>query len=315
MAVKKIMVAGGGVLGTQIAFQSAFCGIDTVIWLRSENFFKETQAKLDEVKNHFIEAVSLMATEEGRKPENWCNGISDFDTFNKEELLKKIEEARNSIVCVTDLKEAAEGKELIVESIPENQDIKTAFFKMLGTIVGPETVVVTSSSTFVPSMFAKVSGIPERFLSLHFSNKVWKNNIAEIMVHPGTSTGSFNLVYEYAKQIRMMPLPIRKENKGYLLNAMLLPFMFSALNMVVKGISDPQSIDTAWKVGTGAPRGPFEIADAVGLKAVNDIVANYLKIPSFLAPYDFKGIYALIKSYLDAGKLGRVSGEGFYKYK
>ena len=315
MAIEKVMVAGGGVLGSQIAFQSAFRGIDTVIWLRSENFFTETKTKLDEVRDKLIESIELMDTEAGKTPENWCNGISDYESFDKEALLARVEKARSSIVCLTDLKAACAGRELIVESIPENQDTKTSFFKMLATVAEPKTVVVTSSSTFIPSTFAKASGRPEKFLALHFSNKVWKNNIAEIMVHSGTSNESFNIVYEYAQQIGMMPLPIRKENKGYLLNAMLLPFMFSALNMVVKGISDPQSIDTAWKVGTGAPRGPFEIADSVGLKAVNDIVSNYLKIPSFLAPYDFKGIAALLKSYLDAGKLGKISGEGFYKYK
>ena len=113
----------------------------------------------------------------------------------------------------------------------------------------------------------------------------------------------------------MLPLPVRKEKSGYLLNSMLIPFLFSALDLVVNEISDPASIDKAWTIGTGSPEGPFKILDTVGLKTAYDIVEMYVKIPSFLAPYNFKGMHKLLKQYIDEGKLGVASGEGFYKYE
>ena len=95
---------------------------------------------------------------------------------------------------------------------------------------------------------------------------------------------------------------------------MLIPLLFSGLDLLVNGISDVESIDKAWTLGTGSPKGPFQILDTVGLKTAYEIVLMYVKIPSFLAPYNFKGMEKLLKKYIDEGKLGMSSGEGFYKY-
>ena len=113
----------------------------------------------------------------------------------------------------------------------------------------------------------------------------------------------------------MIPLPVNKEKSGYLLNSMLIPLLFSGMDLMVNGISDPESIDKAWTLGTGAPKGPFQILDTVGLKTAYEIVSMYVKIPGFLAPYNFKGMHKMLKSYIDQGKLGYSTGEGFYKSK
>ena len=89
---------------------------------------------------------------------------------------------------------------------------------------------------------------------------------------------------------------------------------FSALDLLAKEISDVESIDLAWKKGTGSPKGPFEILDIIGLKTAYEIVSMYLKVPSFLAPYNFKAIAKLLQKYIDEGKLGKSTKEGFYKY-
>lgn len=128
-----------------------------------------------------------------------------------------------------------------------------------------KTVLVTNSSTLLPSKFAKYTGKPEKYLALHFANSIWKNNTAEIMAQPATSDEAFQAVMVFAEQIRMVPLPVRKEKSGYLLNSMLVPLLFSAMDLYVNGISDPESIDRAWALGTGAPKGPFHILDTVGL--------------------------------------------------
>lgn len=135
------------------------------------------------------------------------------------------------------------------------------------------------------------------------------------MAQSKTQQKYFDDIVEFAKEIRMVPLPVHKEKAGYLLNSMLVPFLFSALDLFATGVSDAQSIDKAWTLGTGAPKGPFQIIDVVGLKTAYNIVLMYVKVPSFLAPYNFKKIAEVLKKYIDEGKLGVSSGEGFYKYK
>ncbi len=312
--MKKIVIIGGGVLGSQIAFQSAYCGFDVTIWLRSEGSIQRTKEKLAMVKQEYIDAINLMNTEEGKSFNNWCRGIADVDDFNVDKCLETVEKAFESINLELNLESAIKDADLIVESMAEDFDAKKDFYKMMAPLVNSNTIVVTNSSTLLPSKLAKFTGCPNRFLALHFANSIWKNNTAEVMVQPSTEEKYFNEVVKFAKQIRMIALPLKKEKSGYLLNSMLIPLLFSGLDLYVNGISDPESIDKAWTLGTGAPKGPFKILDTIGLQTAYNVVLMYVKIPSFLAPYNFKGMEKLLKKYIDEGKLGMSSGEGFYKY-
>lgn len=138
--------------------------------------------------------------------------------------------------------------------------------------------------------------------------------MVEVMTHDGTDKKYFYDIIEFATEINMIPLPVRKEKSGYLLNSMLVPLLFSGMDLYVNEISDSRSIDRAWTLGTGAPKGPFQILDIVGLNTVYNIVHEYEKTPSFLAPYNFKGMARMLKTYIEDGKLGVSTGEGFYKY-
>lgn len=314
MEIKNVVVVGGGVLGSQIAFQSAYCGFDVTIWLRSEGSITRTQPKLDNLKEVYIDTINKMVTPEGQTPEGWARGIADYETFDKEQCLAKVEKAYNGIKLELDLEKAVKDADLIIESMAENVDEKIAIYQRLKGYLPEKTIIVTNSSTLLPSKFAKHTGRPEKYLSLHFANSIWKNNIAEIMVQKQTDNKYFEDIIEFAKAIRMIPLPVKKEKSGYLLNSMLVPLLFSGMDLYVNGISDPESIDKAWTLGTGAPKGPFQILDTVGLTTAYNIVLMYVKIPSFLAPYNFKGMEKMLKKYIDEGKLGMASGEGFYKY-
>lgn len=312
--MKKIMVAGGGVLGSQIAFQAAYCGFNVTIWLRSEGSIGRTQPKLAHLKDVYTQTITRMDTPEGKAPQVWANGISDYAKFDMSACLAQTERAAASIRLELDLAKAAADADLVIESMAENADDKIAFYKKLAPLLPEKTILVTNSSSLLPSKFAKYTGRPERYLALHFANSIWKNNTAEIMAQPKTSQASFDAVMDFARQIRMVPLPVRKEKAGYLLNSMLIPMLFSAMDLYVGGVSDPESIDRAWTLGTGAPKGPFRILDTVGLTTADNIVKQYLKVPPFLAPYNFRGMHAMLQTYLTAGKLGISSGEGFYKY-
>ena len=316
MKLQKVVVAGGGVLGSQIAFQAAYCGFDVTIWLRSESSITRTQPKLDGVKKSYIDAIEGMAA--GKE---WCRGIADKDSFNKEECLSKVEKA-SQLKLELDLAKAVADADIVIESMAENAADKIEFYKRLSPLLPQKTILVTNSSTLLPSTFANHTGRPEKYMSLHFANSIWKNNTAEVMVHASTEEKYFNEVIASANDIRMVALPIRKEKSGYLLNSMLVPFLLSGLDLYVNGISDPQSIDKAWTMGTGAPRGPFQIFDVVGIQTAYNIVLQYQKVPGLFSPllrkmmlpYNFKAMEKVLRQMLDEGKTGKSSGEGFYKY-
>ncbi|MDD6331317.1 MAG: 3-hydroxyacyl-CoA dehydrogenase [Clostridium sp.] len=318
MVYSNVVVAGGGVLGSQIAFQSAYCGADVTIWLRSEGSIGRTQPKLDALKETYIAAIEDMAAGKGV----WCAGIADEETFDREACLAKVEHAYSSLKLELDMEKAVADADLVIESMAENEKDKIAFYEKLAPFLPEKTVLVTNSSTLLPSMFAKYTGRPEKYLSLHFANSIWKNNTAEVMSQAQTEERYFNEILQFANDIRMIGLPVRKEKSGYLLNSMLVPFLLSGLDLYAAGISDPESIDLAWTRGTGAPKGPFQIFDTVGLNTAYNIVHQYQSVPGLFSPllkkmmmpYNFKKMEAILKQYIDEGKLGMASGEGFYKY-
>lgn len=319
MNYSNIVIGGGGVLGSQIAFQAAFCGFHVTIWLRSEGSITRTQPKIDKLKETYLTTIEKMASGEGP----WCAGISDEEHFNKEELIARVQKAYQNIKLELSMKEAVKDADLIIESMSENPEDKIVFYKALAPLMPEKTVLVTNSSTLLPSTFAKYTGRPEKFLSLHFANTIWKNNTAEVMGHSKTEKKYFDEVMEFANDIRMIALPVLKEKNGYLLNSMLVPFLLSGLDLYAAGVSDPKSIDTAWTQGTGAPKGPFQIFDTVGLTTAYNIVHQYQSIPGLFSPllkkmmmpYNFKAMESILTKYIEEGKLGESSGEGFYKYK
>lgn len=323
MNYKKVVVAGGGVLGSQIAFQAAYCGFDVTIWLRSEGSIGRTQPKIDNLKEEYDKIIKSMDTPEGKDPHVWARGIADADKFDKEKCLKKVEKAYKGLKLELDLAKAVEDADLVIESMAEDTKEKIAFYQKMAPLLPEKTVVVTNSSTLLPSTFAKYTGRPEKYLSLHFANHIWTNNTAEVMAQSQTEKKYFEELIDFANAIRMVALPVNKEKNGYLLNSMLVPFLLSGLDLYVNGVSDPESIDKAWTLGTGAPNGPFQIFDVVGLKTAYNIAQQYQKVPGLftpllkkmMMPYNFKGMEAVLKKMIDEGKLGKAAGEGFYKYK
>lgn len=313
MAIKKVVVLGSGVLGSQIAYQVAFSGYDVTIWLRSEGSIERAKPKLQDLKTVYEKEIKLMASDKSNF-NNWCLGISDYETFDEEELLKKNEKVLDSIKIELSLERALKNCDLIIESTKEDLNDKKELYNKVNKYIEDKTILVTNSSTLLPSKLAKSVKNNERFLSLHFANNIWKCNTAEVMAHKNTNMDCFNEVIEFANSIRMVALPLYKEKSGYLLNSMLIPLLFSALDMLAHDISDFESIDKAWKVGTGAPKGPFEILDIVGLKTAYNIAKMYAKIPSIFSPYDFKGVAKLLEKYVNEGKTGIEVKEGFYKY-
>ncbi|MFC0300884.1 3-hydroxyacyl-CoA dehydrogenase [Virgibacillus soli] len=286
MNYKNITIAGSGVLGSQIAFQTAFKGFNVSVYDINNEAIGKAKERITSLKARYQEDL--------------------------EASIKEVNNAYDRITFYTNLEEAVADADLVIEAIPEVIDIKTNFYKELAKVAPDKTVFATNSSTLLPSQFAEVTGRPEKFLALHFANEIWKNNTGEVMKHPGTNMKYFDEVIAFAKAIGMVPLPLYKEQPGYILNSLLVPLLDAAQSLLVKEVSDVETIDKTWMIGTGAPLGPFAILDVVGITTAYNITLAKAKATG--NPEYQKVADVLKKEYIDKGKLGRETGEGFYKY-
>lgn len=225
---------------------------------------------------------------------------------------EQVDAAFERMSFYTDLSKAVEQADLVIEAVPEVVGIKEDFYTKLSAVAPKETIFATNSSTLLPSQFVAFTGRPSQFLALHFANEIWKNNTAEVMKHPGTDMNVFNQIVEFAREIGMVPLQLQKEQPGYILNSLLVPLLEAGQMLLVNEVADPETIDKTWMIGTGAPLGPFAILDVVGIRTAYNISQAKADATGNEA---FKKLAHLLKTeYIDKGKLGRETGEGFYKY-
>ena len=320
MAQKKVVVAGGGVLGTQIGLICAYHGYDTTFWLRSESSIGRTQPKIDRYSALMLEdlagAKALIGNPMGAFM--YPKGMfSTWDGVTAEKIDEMVECAKQrfaeNVHIELDMAKAVKGAYLVIESMSEDPQAKIGVYNQMRDLLDEDTILVTNSSTLLPSMFAEYTGRPEKYLSLHFANTIWKNNTAEVMGHPGTDPAIYDEVVKFAASIGMVPLQLHKEQPGYILNSMLVPFLSAAQGLWANGVSDPETIDLTWRLGTGAPAGPFQILDIVGLETAYNI--NQMKPAAQQEGTTEYKIGKLLKEKIDKGEKGVNFGKGFYEYK
>ena len=219
MEYKKIVIIGGGVLGSQIAYQCAYNEFDTTILIRKDDNRPKIKQSLEKLKKTYIDTITEMTPKH-----NWARGLGDTKNFNREKSLENANNALERIKIETNQQKALEDADLVIESITENIEIKRNLYEQISSILPEKTVIVTNSSTLLPSKLADYTKRPNKFLSMHFANSIWKNNIVEIMGHDKTEQKYFDEIIEFANAIRMIPLPVTKEKSGYLLNSMLTQY-------------------------------------------------------------------------------------------
>lgn len=285
MKIKNVTVAGTGVLGSQIAFQTAFKGFEVSAYDINDEALEKAKERFKVLKQRYQE-----------------------DTYGTKE---EVDAAYNRISLYTDLAKAVANADLIIEAVPELLDIKQNFYKELSKVAKPETIFASNSSTMTPSQLVGFTGRPEKYLHLHFANEIWKLNIAEIMKHNGTSPEVFEEVIDFAKAIGMVPIPLHKEQPGYVLNTLLVPHLKAAMQMVVDGVAEPEIVDKTWMISTGAPFGPFAFLDIIGPNTPYNLYKAWGEdgdeISARVAGW-------LKKEYLDKGKMGKANGKGVYTY-
>ncbi|MEC3956823.1 3-hydroxyacyl-CoA dehydrogenase [Nocardia sp. CDC153] len=281
--IRKVTVLGTGVLGSQIAFQTAFRGFDVTAYDISDDALTAARGRFDKLAAVYREQVP---------------GGADG----------KAETTAAGIALTSDLAQAVRDADLVIEAVPEVLSIKQETYEKLGKLAPERTIFASNSSTLLPSAMKDFTGRPDRFLALHFANQVWHFNTAEIMGTTDTDPAVYQAVVDFASAIGMVPIELHKEKAGYVLNSLLVPLLDAAMNLAEGGYASPEDVDKTWTIGTGAPAGPFRILDIIGLTTPYNIMVNGDETSQRIAKW-------LKDNYIDKGKLGIATGEGFYKYQ
>src|SRR5262245_3665856 len=282
-SIKNVTVLGTGVLGSQIAYQTAYSGFQVIAYDISDQIVKAARGRFED-----------LAARYEREVEGAGGG--------------RAQAALTRMKYSSSLADAVRHADLVIEAVPEILDVKRELYRKLAPLAPERTIFATNSSTLLPSALADATGRPDRFLALHFANEIWIRNVAEIMGHPKTSAAVYDATVEFARRIGMVPIEIHKEQPGYILNSLLVPFLQAATTLVVDGVADPETIDKTWRIATRAPEGPLQTLDIVGLNTAYNISAAGDEQNKANARY-------IKEHYIDQGKLGRATGEGFYKYE
>lgn len=317
MTIQKVTIAGGGVLGAQIAYAAAFHGYDVTIWGRRDDSIERIKPRIDRLHQIYSQELEVAPSYIGEKNPNFPRSFFASKEEITEERIAELKEVNEkvykSFIYTTDLEEGFGHADLVIEAIAEVVEQKKDFYEKIAPFLKEEAILVTNSSTLLPSMFREYTGREERFLSLHFANNIHRQNLAEVMKHDKTDDGVMKEVVEFARSIGMYPAVLRKEQPGYILNSILVPVLGAGLTLYGNDVADPVDIDMDWKIGTGSPKGPFEIIDLVGLTTVINILSNN---PASQDPSTPIGKAMIkLKEMADKGHIGIESGQGFYKYK
>ena len=286
MDIKNVTVAGGGVLGSQIAWMIAFHGFNVSVYDKFEPGIKGAKELHKKYSEHF----------------KANRGVSH----------QEIEDTFSRLNYTINLAEAVENADLVSESVPENPDIKKDFYTELSKVAPAKTIFTTNSSTMLPSTFAQFTGRPKMFLALHFANPIWDANVGEVMLHDGTDKKYFDIIQNFARDIGMVPIPVHKEQPGYVLNTLLLPLLVGAQTLYFNGVSDHETIDKTWMISTGSKAGPFGIIDIVGMQTLYNVGMMHGKETG--DEQLIKNATGLKEEFIDKGKMGVNTLEGFYKY-
>ena len=286
MTIKNVTIAGAGTLGSQIAWQTAFKGFHVTVYDAFDNGLERGK------QFHQQFAQLFMAT----------RGVSQ----------QEIDETFSRLSYTTNLAEAVKDADLVSESIPENLEIKKAFYVELSKLAPEKTIFTTNSSTMLPSQYAEETGRPEKFLALHFANWIWDANIGEVMGHATTDAKYFDRVIEFSKEIGMVPIPIYKEQHGYVINSLLGPLLSAAGDLLVNDVADFETIDKTWMITSGTKMGPCAIMDMIGLETIYNVEKLWSERTGEEARKARVDYFK--KHFIDTNKLGMKTGEGFYKY-
>lgn len=280
MKIEKVCILGAGTLGSRVALQAALSGYQVTVYdIKQEAL--DSSLKVMKKIIYQLEKSSEIKAEEGNQ-------------------------ALNKILFTLDPKVAVENSDIINESVIEEIDIKEKVWKQFGELAPEKTIFTTNTSFLLPSMFADISGRPNRFCAFHFHD-VFYSKIVDIMPHPNTDAEIIPILEDFGRSLKQVPVIVKKENPGYIFNSMLMAFIGAAGKLLTGEVASIEDIDRSWMVNFHMPMGPFGILDSIGLDTAWHVTH---KMPDRAS----QAFAQLLEKYIKAGKLGEKAGEGFYQY-
>jgi 3-hydroxybutyryl-CoA dehydrogenase len=278
--IKNILIIGCGTLGLRIGLRCAIDGYTVRMYDISDKILEKTVATQEKLLSSFTKK-GMITTEQA-------------------------EGARERISTTTDIEKAVKNIDLVSESVTEDLELKKKVYQAFAPHFEKHTVVTTNTSYLLASMFAEDSGCAERFCAFHFHD-VFFMNVVDIMPHPNTEGWVCDVLMAFGKSINQIPVYIKNENNGYIFNQMLMALLGSAGDLVTRNVSSIQDVDRSWMGNTKMHIGPYGMLDQIGLDTAWHIV-SVRKDPKSMR------FAELLKTFVDVGKLGVKSGEGFYTY-
>lgn len=283
--IKNILILGSGVMGSQIGYYMALRGLSVKIYDISKESLENAQSQINKWADYFVEKQYINQT--------YAEGTLQRISF------------------ISNKNEAAKDADLISESIPEDPELKGKVFGEFNELCPEHTIFTTNSSSIVPSEFADKTGRPEKLVAMHFYQYVWESNVVDIMGHENTSPEIVETVTAFAKHINQIPVVMKKEFRFYVYNYILRASNRAALDIVTSGAATPEDVDRSVMGVMKIGRGPFGTIDLIGLDTFHNMSAFWaekLDDPELRRNADY------LKTYVEQGKLGVKSGEGFYTY-
>ena len=282
MDIKTVGVLGCGLMGSGIAQVCAAAGYKTIVREVEQGFLDKGLGRVRKFLTDGVEKGKVTA----EAKETTLSNLSGTTTFD-------------------DLKDC----DLIIEAIIENVEEKTKTFAALDALVKETTIFCSNTSSLCITELASKTKRADRFAGLHFFNPVPLMKLVEVIRALTTSDETYQKVFAFAQSLGKEPITA-PDRPGFIVNRLLVPYLLDAVRSYEQGLGTIEDIDKGMKLGTGYPMGPFTLLDFVGLDTtyyIANIMFDEYREATYAPP-------PLLKRMVLAGRLGRKSGHGFYKY-
>jgi 3-hydroxybutyryl-CoA dehydrogenase len=282
MQIRKVGVLGCGLMGSGIAEIAARAGYETVVREVSEEVVEKGVAKIHGSLAKAVEK-GKMSAEDRDAAVGRLSGVVGLD--------------------------ALADCDIVIEAIIENIDEKRKTFTALDEVVKKDALFASNTSSLTITQMAMFTRRPDQFVGLHFFNPVPVMKLVEVVRTLLTSEETYKTAFDFARSVGKEPIACR-DNSGFVVNRLLVPYLLDAIRALEEGVASVEDIDKGMQLGCGYPMGPFTLLDFVGLDTtyyIANIMFEEYREKRFAPP-------PLLKQMVQAGRLGKKSGRGFYDH-
>jgi len=283
MEIKNIAIIGGGTMGNGIAHVFALNNYNVSLVEMNEEFY-----------NRAISNITKNLDRQVKK-----------DVINEDQKQQTLQ----NISKVIGVENTPNNVDLVIEAIFENKEVKLSIFNKLNDIIKPESIFASNTSSISITELSSASR-PDKFIGMHFMNPVPVMKLVEIIRGYSTSDETFQTIRSLTEKIDKVPVEVF-DYPGFISNRVLMPMINEAIFALMEGVASAKDIDTVMKLGMNHPMGPLTLADFIGLDvcfAIMEVLYNGYNDSKYRP-------CPLLKKMVAAKKLGRKTGEGFFKYE